>query len=103
MTRPLTIGERQKLRTAEQRQASRAKGTETRRKNKLALAQPEKASRSPAEKPSCAVLLVCLRCDGLGEWDELQPARSRVQESPDYKKIECPDCGGTGRLKAGRT
>jgi len=60
-------------------------------------------SRSPASKPACAALLVCLRCDGLGEWDELQPARSRVQESPDYKQIECPDCGGTGRLKAGRT
>lgn len=39
MTRPLTIGERQKLRTAEQRAKSRAKGTETRRKNKLAQAQ----------------------------------------------------------------
>jgi len=36
MSRPLTIGERQKLRTAEQRQASRAKGTETRRANILA-------------------------------------------------------------------
>lgn len=35
MSRPLTIGERQKLRTAEERRASRAKGTETRRKNKL--------------------------------------------------------------------
>lgn len=56
MSRPLTIGERQKLRTAEQRQASRAKGTETRRKNKLALAQPKQASRSPAEKPTAALV-----------------------------------------------
>ena len=46
MSRPLTIGERQKLRTKEQRQASALKGIATKRRNKaLREAAPSLWSR----------------------------------------------------------
>lgn len=38
----------------------------------------------------------CNTCDGMGEWDEMLPCSSPVQESPDYAQIICEDCGGTG-------
>lgn len=41
----------------------------------------------------------CLRCDGMGEWDEGPlPARSSAQIDPEYRQVICPDCKGTGRV-----
>lgn len=41
----------------------------------------------------------CLRCDGLGEWDEGPlPARSSTQIDPEYRRVICPDCNGDGRI-----
>lgn len=39
----------------------------------------------------------CTNCDGLGEWDEGPlPARHSAQEEPEYLRVICPECGGTG-------
>jgi len=51
-------------------------------------------------QPCMCVEAECARCSGLGEWDEGPlPARSPVQESPDYNRIICPDCEGSGWIK----
>ncbi len=46
--------------------------------------------------------LHCVKCDGLGEYDEGPlPARHHDQVSPDYKRVVCPDCNGVGSIKLG--
>ena len=41
---------------------------------------------------------VCLKCDGMGEWDE-GPIHTwdRTAVSPEYRQVKCPDCNGTGK------
>ncbi len=51
MSRPLTIGERQKLRTKAQRQASALKGIATKRRNK-ALREAAAIARETMRRPS---------------------------------------------------
>jgi hypothetical protein len=43
--------------------------------------------------------LTCFECDGAGEWDEGPlPARSSAQISPEYRRVVCSECGGSGLL-----
>jgi DnaJ-class molecular chaperone len=40
----------------------------------------------------------CPTCEGLGEWDELLPARCSTQLEPDYLQVRCDHCLGTGKI-----
>lgn len=59
------------------------------------------AERAEGDSDQTAAGITCRRCDGLGEWDEgpinthsgwCQPA------DPEYRRVICPECKGTGRL-----
>lgn len=53
---------------------------------------------------SCTCLEAeCKRCDGMGEWEEGPlPARHATQMEPEYDRVICPDCDGTGWIKCDR-
>lgn len=40
--------------------------------------------------------VICPRCDGLGQWDEMLPCYDSRALEPDFETVVCPECLGSG-------